>query len=293
MSKIYPHEETIFENIVKLAIKIQSQQKFTWPILAETESGAILDGMHRWQVLTCHKYIPIQEIAKYSKNRGIRVGVWCRVIKEMKKNDIGLINTILKRCGMSTLQKIGKLPKDPTEIELEIRARKNMILISPDREYYQFKTAGNLVQEFKDMVKLEQFFGNNILGRTKFYETERNTLKLIGKPNNILIFPRPMTKHDVIRITLRTKKGIEESKPLTEVLPPKSSRHVFQLRIFNINIPLRDLNSDKSSTQLTNELHKRLQSQRILYLGKDVDWEDRPHYKGLDRHYEEHMFKFY
>ncbi len=194
---------------------------------------------------------------------------------------------------MSELKRIGKLSIDPTEFELEIRSRKNMILIGPNREYYQFKTPGNLVHEFQDMVKLEHFFGNRILGQTKLYETEGNALKIIGQPKTVVMFPRPVTKRDVIRITQRTKKGIEQSLPLTEVLPAKSSRHIFQLRIFNVNIPLDDLNSPRSPTQLTTELHKRLQKQRIIYLGNDVDWSSQPHYKSLDRHYDEHMFKFY
>ena len=143
------------------------------------------------------------------------------------------------------------------------------------------------------MIKVEELFGEKVLGQTKFYEIERNSFKLIGDPNTFLLFPRPTSKRDIIRITQQAKKDIEKVKPVTNVLPPKSSRHVMQLRVFNLNIPLTDLNSSKSATQLTKELHKKLNNKRVLYLGENVAQLPSPHYKSLDRHYEEHMFKFY
>ncbi len=276
-----------------MAHKIQSDQKFTWPIFAETHSGVILDGMHRWQVMTSYKYILIQEIQDYERNENIRVGVWCRILKDVKRTDIGFLNNALKKYGLSELVKVGKLSRDPTELEHQLRSRKNMILIGPKRDYYLFKRPGNLVQEYKDMIKVEELFGEKVLGQTKFYEIERNSFKLIGDPNTFLLFPRPTSKRDIIRITQQAKKDIEKVKPVTNVLPPKSSRHVMQLRVFNLNIPLTDLNSSKSATQLTKELHKKLNNKRVLYLGENVAQLPSPHYKSLDRHYEEHMFKFY
>jgi hypothetical protein len=293
VTKIYPHEETIFENIVKLAHKIQSDQKFTWPIFAETNSGVILDGMHRWQVMTSYKYILIQEIQDYARNENIQVGVWCRILKDVKSTDIGFLNNALKKYGLSELVKVGKLPQDPIGLEHELRSRKNMILIGPDRNYYKFEKPRNLVQEYKDMIKVEELFGEKVLGQTKFYDIERNSFKLIGEPNSFLIFPRPTSKRDIIRITLQAKKDIEKVKPLTKVLPPKSSRHIMQLRVFNLSIPLKELNSSKSAAQLTKELHIELNNKRVLYLGENVTKQPLPHYRNLDRHYEEHMFKFY
>jgi len=293
VTTIYPHEETIFENIVKLAHKIQLDQKFTWPIFAETHSGVILDGMHRWQVMTSYKYILIQDIPDYEMSENVRVGVWCRIMKDVKSTNIGFLNNALKKYGMSELVKIGQLSRDPSELEHQLRSRKHMILIGPDRNYYQFEKPRNFVQEFKDMIKVEELFGEKVLGETKFYDTERNSFKLIGAPNTFLIFPKPTTKRDIIRVTRQAKKDIEKCKPLTKILPPKSSRHVMQLRVINLNIPLKDFNSSKSAAQLTKELHKKLNIKRILYLGENINQLPLPHYKNLDRHYEEHMFKFY
>jgi hypothetical protein len=168
-----------------------------------------------------------------------------------------------------------------------------MTLIGPDRNYYEFEKPRNLVQEYKDMIKVEELFGDKVLGQTKFYEIEGNSFKLIGEPNTFLIFPRPTSKRDIIRITQQARKDIDKGKPLTKILPPKSSRHVMQLRVFNLNIPLKDFNSTKSASKLTKELHNKLKNKRILYLGANIHKLPLPHYKSLDRHYEEHMFKFY
>jgi hypothetical protein len=267
-----PHEETHLIGKLKVAEGILKERRFTWPIFADKESGVILDGMHRWNLLKdfCFLYMPVQHI-DYISNEYVKLDVWCRYIK-----------TVTEEAFQLAVREVG-LEEVPFSIE-DIKDRKEAMVISPTNRAYVISEKMAVQFEYYRLKQLEDRFGisqkvNTMMtgpGRREFrmadYKAESKIMEYISDPDTVVVFPRPLSKQDVIDVATRG-----------EVFPPKTTRHIFQFRVFNIQVLPMDLQTFKSHEILAQHLRKTHKVKGLSYIGRGIT---------IDRLYDEHMFRF-
>jgi|GEM_PF-5792546 len=257
-----PHEETHLIGKLRVAEGILKEKKFTWPIFADKETGVILDGMHRYGLLKdfCFFYVPVQHI-DYVNNDQILLDVWCRYIKQVTEEEFSLV---ARECALEEV---------PFSLET-IRERKCAMVISPNGRAFTFNERLSPQIEYYKLKDVEDRFaiGRKVSTGLADYNVETEALGFLNKPDTVVVFPRPLSKQDVIDVAMRG-----------EVFPPKTTRHIFQFRVFNIDVLPMDLQVSKSKQALEEKIWKNQKKRKLFYIGKGIT---------VDRYYAEHMFRF-
>jgi hypothetical protein len=257
-----PHEETHLIGKLRVAEGILKDRKFTWPIFSDKVSGVILDGMHRWNLLKdfCFFYVPVQHI-DYLNNDKVILDVWCRVIRHTTEEEFQLA---MKEEGLEEVDLSGE----------EVHTRDRALLVSPNNRAYMFREKMAAQFEYYRLKTVEERFGisKKVNVGLADYKVEGSVIGSMNDADTVVIFPRPLTKQDVVDVAQRG-----------EVFPPKTTRHIFQFRVFNIEVFPMDLQTFKSHELLAQHLRKDHRSRKLTYIGKGIN---------IDRYYEEHMFKF-
>ena len=257
-----PHEETHLIGKLRVAEGILKEKKFTWPIFSDQRTGVILDGMHRYGLLKdfCFFYVPVQHI-DYVNNDQILLDVWCRYIKQVTEDEFSLVS---RECGLEEV---------PFSIE-GIKERKSALIISPNNRAYTFNERLNPQMEYYKLKKVEDRFaiGRKVSTGLADYNVEKEALSLLNTPDTVVVFPRPLSKQDVIDVAMRG-----------EVFPPKTTRHIFQFRVFNIEVLPMELQVSKSKQALEEKILRTHKKRKLFYIGKGIT---------VDRYYAEHMFRF-
>lgn len=262
VSFLKPHEETHLIGKLRVAEGILKERRFTWPIFADKKTGVILDGMHRWNLLKdfCFFYIPVQHI-DYLNNDNILLDVWCRFIKEVSEEAFQFAARELD------------MEEVPFSLDA-IKDRSQAMMISPNGSAYTFREKMSPQFEFHKLKDLEDRFGMNqkVTAGLADYRVDHLVIDRVKEPDTVVIFPRPLMKQDVIDVATRE-----------EVFPPKTTRHIFQFRIFNIEVTPMELQTFENHELLSQKLRKTHKDRRLFYIGKGIN---------IDRYYEEHMFRF-
>jgi len=257
-----PHEETHLIGKLRVAEGILKEKKFTWPIFSDRKTGVILDGMHRFGLLKdfCFSFIPVQHI-DYVSNDEILLDVWCRYIKQINEDAFSLI---AKECGLE------EIPFSLTGIA----ERKSAIIVSPNNRAYIFNEKHSPQLEYYRLKEVEDRFsiGKKVSSGLADYNVEKEALGMLNSPDTVIVFPRPLSKQDVIDVALRG-----------EVFPPKTTRHIFQFRVFNIEVLPMELQAGKNKKALEDAIWKSHKKRKLFYIGKGIT---------VDRYYAEHMFRF-
>jgi len=262
ISFLKPHEETHLIGKLRVAEGILKEKKFTWPIFADRKTGVILDGMHRFGLLKdfCFSYIPVQHI-DYVANDDIKLDVWCRYIKQVSEDEFSLV---AKECGLE------EVPFSTTDI----MERKSAIIVSPNNRAYIFHERHSPQIEYYRLKEVEDRFsiGKKVSTGLADYNVETEALGMLNSPDTVVVFPRPLSKQDVIDVAMRG-----------EVFPPKTTRHIFQFRVFNIEVLPTELQATKTKKALEDAIWRAHKKRKLFYLGKGII---------IDRYYAEHMFRF-
>ncbi len=258
VNALRPHEETIQEAESKVAKSIIEAGSFTWPILADSRSGAILDGTHRWKLLKdfCFDFIPVQNIDSL-KDAGVRIDVWCRVIYGISEEKFQETLRFFK-FSIEPFDECSPIGKRP-------------IVVSPNGKRYVIEEEEKFLA-LKQLATLERALGIQKFPAYEVYVDSTGVSKYEEMPHVVVTYPPKLTRAEVVDAT---SKGI--------CFPPKSTRYIFPYRVYNIGVPLHKLRrGEKDATELTEELQEEQAKRRLIYLGKGID---------IDRHYEERMFK--
>ena len=260
---LYPHEETHMAGKLGVAEGILRQQRFTWPIFVDKGSKVILDGMHRWGLLNdfCFRFIPVQNL-DYLGDDTVLLNTWCRTIDDTNEESF---QNAAQEHGLEALHDVSIT---------DIPKRGSALLMSPLKRLYSFRTRMSPRDEYYALKGIEDALGISEKynsGRAR-YMTEKEVMGETSRPDCVLTFPRPLSKKDVIDEARRGK-----------VFPPKATRHVFLFRLYNLSIPLKQLNTNTTSEELTMEVRTLQATKKLIYVGKGIK---------IDRWYDEHMLKF-
>jgi len=172
------------------------------PIIVDKESGVVLDGHHRRNILKTLGYSKIASYqVQYTEDDRIRVKTWYPIVVDPKRR---LMQTI-ENHG------IGLTPNTKNN-------SKNLLVMK-----------GKTFQ----LAAGRREFMNALLGRIKFQYVSTNNLALRlveeGRAAGALLF-EPVTKEDVLKVALSN-----------DPFPPKTTRHIIPNRPKDWFIPLKKL----------------------------------------------------
>ncbi|MCS7369232.1 MAG: hypothetical protein NDF57_05935 [archaeon GBS-70-058] len=250
---LYPHEEIIPSILNRLVEDIRDCGVFKDPIMVDSNSNVVLDGMHRLAAskVIGFKWIPVCYV-DYMSDR-VKVYRWWRVI-----SGSGFREFVEKSFNVDFL--------DRSVIDDYIS--KYPLLVFRDG-FYLFHASG--VFESLLLVKdLEASFSSR--GFSVSYDLESDALSKLdsGVCSAVLTLPS-VSKRDVVLLALSGK-----------ILPHKSTRHVFPFRPMGINLPLNILFMDsfeEASIMFINHIKSKVVK---IYPPGCV----------IDRKYDEYLYVF-
>ena len=210
---LLPHEETIPKDLRQLAATLRKDPVLRHPIIADKETGLVLDGTHRLAALSRLGCVHSPCALVSYKNPKIKVERWFRAVK-----GTALANFIPKVEAMK--------PREVDSSTVEERLDKRSCYASLEDESccYVFSSAA------KDSLALAR----------KAFEIEktarRNRLQITYGDEKIV--PRAAS-NSFLFSTVRMEKGeILRLANHHGLLPPKTTRHIIPSRPLGIDVPL-------------------------------------------------------
>jgi len=172
------------------------------PIIVDKESGVVLDGHHRRNILKTLGYSKIASYqVQYMEDDRIRVKTWYPIVVDSKRRLMRMVKN----------HRIGLTPNTKNN-------SKNLLVLKVGT--FQLATGRREVM-------------NALLGKIRFqYVSTKNfALHLVeeGRAAGAFIF-EPVTKEDVLKVALSN-----------DPFPPKTTRHIIPSRPKNWFIPLKEL----------------------------------------------------
>ncbi len=264
VEKLRIHEEVISDTLLELTEDIRADGYFKHPVIVDSKTLVVLDGMHRvaaTENVGC-RFIPVC-LVEYD-NPNILVGCWCRVINhssnlEKLVNSVRELGFTVEECQRETAYKL----VDERKATTSILSRSKCFAV-----YGSQKTIKEIYDAIKQIELKLQSRGYSI-----GYDTESDAQNKVssGKVLSTLIVPN-VSKRDVVAVALRG-----------EVFAHKTTRHVIPVRPLFVNVPLEWLCGESSLKKANETLVKHLSKKRVTRL---------PPGQVLDRRYEEELYIF-
>ncbi len=220
VSSLLPHEETIPEQLDKIASQVKRDGIQKDPLIVDRESGAVLDGMHR---LAAFSKIGLENVVcclvDYS-SPGIELGRWARVYKTSQR---GMIGQALDELGLSRTATL-------SEAFDSLESRKaGLGVLGQDSCRLPKRTPG-LAEAFKAVRSLDTL--SRTLGWQRTFVREDEVDFALQDVQNFVVLVQRLTKQDVLTAA---RTGA--------LFPCKTSMHVIDPRPVALDFPIDALNS--------------------------------------------------
>jgi hypothetical protein len=263
VEKLHIHEEVIPDILHKLTEEIRADGYFKHPLIVDSKTLVILDGMHRFAAakkLGC-RFIPVC-LVDYD-NPHILVGCWCRVVNHWSDFEklVGLVREIgytVEECQRETARKLVSERK----AAISIVSRSKCFAVYGPQE----------IKEIYDAIKQIELRLKSA-GYSIGYDTDTDAMDKISSGKTLSMFMVPnVSKKDVVTVALRG-----------EVFAHKTTRHVIPVRPLFVNVPLEWLCGGLSLKKANEALVSYLSKKEVIRL---------PPGQVLDRRYEEELYVF-
>jgi len=260
LSKVRIHEEIVPELLEKLVDEIKSSGKVKDPVIVDSKTLVVLDGMHRVASLGelgC-RYLPVC-LVDY-QNTNVRVGCWYRTIPK----DIGesKFPGLFRQLGLIA---------EPTPLETATRALKERhapaALLARDTCYMLKGESGGIRESYALVKRIELALREE--GLRVDYENEFDAVRRArsGEVSAALMVPG-VRKDEVVEAALSGN-----------VFAHKTTRHVLSARPMHVDVPLGWLKGDRPLGGLNRMLIEQLSKRRVKRLPKGTLFEGRK-YEG-------------
>jgi hypothetical protein len=223
------HEETIADRVAELKREFLHDEVMRDPVVVDTDSSVVLDGMHRVVALRELDCACIPVCAVDYLNPSIKVGTWYRSISGKPSPDN--VKFALNASGLKWEAfpfDISNTTKNPT-----------LAILFAHRECLKLKDDGMHV--FEAVKTAEQCFRK--LGLTVKFETERDALQNLVNKNTEAIMTLPTID----------KASVQRAGLTGRLLPHKVTRHIIPARPLGVNVPLIALTDRNTSLTESNQ----------------------------------------
>ncbi len=267
VSKVHIHEEIIPEPLEELVRDIKSIGKVRNPVIVDSNTRVVLDGMHRVAAVReigC-RYLPVCLVDYQDSN--VMVGCWYRVIRGKPKPDESVFLDMSRSLGLEVKRSsLGEALEalEERSATIAFMTAKNCHLLNASRM--------DIRESYKWVKRLEQAILDKgfDVGYERDSEAERQVIS--DKALAALLVPR-VRKDEVIKAALTGK-----------VFAHKTTRHVLPVRPMGVEVPLRWLTGDKPLGEVNRELTERLSKLEVDHVPPGSFFEDR--------YYEEELLVF-
>jgi len=264
VEKLHIHEEVIPDILSKLTEEIKADGYIKHPVIVDSKTLVVLDGMHRVAAienLGC-RFIPVC-LVDYD-NPHIMVGCWCRVINhssdlERLVRSVRELGFTVEECRSETARKLVNEGKATTSI---VSRSKCFAVYGPQKA---IKEVYDAIKQIELKLKSESY----LIG----YDTDSDAQDKVSSGKALSMFMVPnVSKRDVVAVALRG-----------EVFAHKTTRHVIPIRPLFVNVPLEWLYGRLSLKEANEALVKYLSKKEFTRL---------PSGQILDRRYDEELYVF-
>lgn len=274
LDSLYIHEEIVERNLDFLLKSLKSSGFQRDPIIVDSSSGVILDGMHRFSAIQKLglKYIAVAKVDYFDPQIFLRR--WFRLFpqKSLPSNFISRVQKILQLYDFP-IDKRALHPKDlnesllPDKKTVKIWVKQDGILeISLDLKGIPLTERFNLLKRLEEDI-------SSFLKSPPLYQAENQALGSLKTEGHKIVLGTPhIDKNDVVRVAREGK-----------VFPPKTTRHIIPARPLFLNVPLRLLKGDGLGKGLEEKkmiLDKLLECKTLIQVRGKLE---------IDRLYEENV----
>jgi hypothetical protein len=264
LGRLHIHEEIIPVKMRELVDKMPGDGVFIHPIIVDSGSLVVLDGMHRVAAAKDigFRYIPVC-LVDYG-NPHIHIGCWYRMFKDL--SGASEAKEALREAGLSPVEKTYDQAHEMVESREAVTA-----LFSRSWSFAALGTAEDIKGRYAAIKRVENLL--QARGHNMGYSTDRDAPARIasGEYSTELMTPT-VTKREVVETALAGK-----------VFSQKTTRHIIPARPMNVNVPIAWLCGDMSLEEMNTRLRDHLASRRIDKL---------PPGQILDRRYDEELYIF-
>jgi len=231
-----PHEEIVYSNYKELYDSISRSQVFLNPIIVDSSSWIVLDGMHRLAVAKSLglRYVPAMTIDYFSD--GIRVDVWTKAYR----GDAGRALRLLVDMGLRETD------------------RGDCLMVS------QNVTVGFEIPGQSIVLKYELLRGVLRRLRDMFGEPTTTTRETVPNSDEFYIVPPKLSKEDVV------EAGMKHT-----LFPPKTTKHILKARIVEAPVPITLLKQRATRETVEKEFLQSTSIRNVKTLNGKTVYKDR------------------
>ena len=228
LDKLLLHEETIPDRVSELKREFLRDEMVKDPVVIDTESCVVLDGMHRVAALRELNCVCIPVCAVDYQNPSIRVGAWYRAMSGAPSPDE------VKAAFLASGLEFVTFSFDKTSI-IE---NPPLAILFVNGECLKLKSED--LQVFDTLRSAEQCARR--LGLSVRFETERDALEnLVNKKTEAIM---TLPKID--------KTSVREAGLTGRLLPHKVTRHIIPARPLGVDVPMKTLTEESTPLQESN-----------------------------------------
>ncbi len=265
IDEVHIHEETIPKLLVQLISDIKHNGEVRNPLIVDSNTSAVLDGMHRVTALReigC-RYLPVC-LVDYTSPK-ITVGCWYRVVRDWVGESKLL--SILDYLGLQTAHSTFEEAKRSLESRLA-----TMSIFTARNCYLARAPRTDIMESYRWVKRFEETATGE--GLHISYETEADAEWQVrsGRYPAALLVPRT-TKDEVVRSALSGK-----------LFAHKTTRHTLPARPVNINVPLEWLKGEKPLEEVDGMVAEQLSKRKLVRLSRGSVYEGQ--------HYDEELLVF-
>jgi hypothetical protein len=263
LSRLHIHEEIIPVKMRELVAKMPGDGVFIHPIIVDSGSLVVLDGMHRVaaakEIGFC--YIPVCLVDYF--NPHIQIGGWYRMFSGF---DAGDAEAAIREAGLRSVA------IDYEEARRMVGEREAVLAVfSKDWCYVALGDAPDIKARYDFVKRIEVILQRG--GRQMEYNTDRDARARVDSGEYSVCLMTPIA----------TKREVVETALAGRVFAQKTTRHIIPARPMNVNVPIAWLRGEMTLEEANRHLREHLASKRM---------EKLPPGQTLDRKYDEELYVF-
>lgn len=258
---VLPHEEIIPEFLKQLTASIKNDGCLNHPIIVDSESFVVLDGVHRVAALKRLRCRWIPACLVDYKNPAIQISSWHRTIRG--KNAVDQLLEELKLTG-SDVEQVNKIDENAagtSPVVAVVKTRNANFIVKS--KFERLIDAFDIIERVENQLKT--------VGLEVKYETESDAQQILTRRQaDAVLFTPKLSKQAVID-TVRSG----------ETFVHKATRHIIPARPMRLCVSLHFLRSKVSAAEMNERLKTMLQKKRLKHVPPGRIFEGRRYEEDL------------
>lgn len=262
LSNLHIHEEIISVKMMELVAKMPGDGVFIHPIIVDSASLVVLDGMHRVAAAKeiGFRYIPLC-LVDYS-NPHVLLGGWYRMLDKLSEEEaVDAITEVGLRPVKSSYDEAHRLVEERKAVTALFSARWCLAALGD---------APDIKARYDAVKKIEKILQ---LSHQMSYSTDKEARIHVDSGEYAAGLMTPTA----------TKREVVETALAGRVFAQKTTRHIIPARPMNVNVPISWLRGDLSIEEVNRRLREHLAARKL---------EKLPPGQIIDRRYDEELYIF-